>query len=227
MPDSEQMLTSIYNGFINRGIIQQKYVSREECRTALAHGRRWYGTKDPHKYLKKTLKRVNENHKIHTGTFSSFNSIMQPKIQAEQEAKERAIREAAAREKTELLTKFNQTQNALNEHRQKLITLNQQINTLNSNITTLNIQRTEDMRQIGLLNEQITNLQNNIQSSTSNNQELVRQITSLQLRSQTIQNQLIEKVTRIEQILRQQQEINNLIFSTNSNITSLTQSLSN
>ena len=215
----------IYDKFIKSGKIQAKYVNIEEFKVALQRGRAWYGTKDWGKYLRKSYKRAEIHHKIHTGTMVYVDTIVKPKIKAEQEAVERRIREAAAREKQELTAKFNQTQKALNDHKQKLVNVKQQIDALNKKIDTMNKEKTEDLQKINKLNEQITKLQTSLQNSTNVNRELIQQISTLQIQSQKIQIKLIEKIMRIEEFLVKQREFNGMIISANMNINTLAQTL--
>lgn len=225
MPDDETLITLIYEYFVAHKKVNPKYVSREECKTALARGRRWYGTKNGHKYLTKSFNKRDKNHRIHTGTFAHLNAITQKKISAEEEAYRIAVAKAAAQEKADLLQKIADTQAALNNHKNQLDTLNESVAELNHNIVGINDQRAQDVAHIAALNREINALGLQLNQTTQNNNELVRQIVALQMRSQEVQAQLIERLARVENMLERQREINNMITATNRGIIDLTRLL--
>lgn len=189
MSISDALVQQCYQAFIQKGIINPTYISKDECRTALIGGCSYHqGKGQVDRFMRKTLKKMNNprSQKTHIGTLARLDALTTQKVEAARIAHEQEVVAAATREKAMLTQQLNQTKSSLQQHQQQLAVVNQ-------SIAILNQHRDENQRQINNLNSQLIRLQENLNLSSIENQEFVTQITELQRLLIQNQQQIMQK----------------------------------
>jgi chromosome segregation ATPase len=191
---SDVLVQQCYQEFVRVGIINPKYVTVEECKSALIHGCRYHqGKGEVNRFMKKSLKKMNHprSQKTHVGTLSKLDAIIAQKVQAEQAAYQRRVAEAAAAEKQQLLQGLAHTRQQIQTHQTKISDLNQTIDSLHA-------LQEENKKAIHDLNERLSEMKTHLNLSTAENEALVNQITSLQTLLIENQRMILRQLASLE-----------------------------